>query len=509
MRMTTLLTPTLKKEPAGWQDPGAIRLLRGGYALDLHHGEWSLFPLGALLRDNVAWTFIHAFMDEGFQQLEDLLYRKEGIQLLAQRVVQSYRDLPLRVMELRGGRLLLSGIEASSPEECQRNLLYFIENLLENMALSGFKIEDATLGKEGAYIAIHAEEEFAASSEGVECPSCGWYGTTHAHAGETKPFRTEEESSAQEVFTPGAESIDALCSYLKVPSEQTIKTMFYMAEMNGVLQAVTVLIRGDRQISERKLVVSLGATEVRIAEEKELIEIMGQKPGFLGPIGLPDKLLVIADSSVEGCKGVVTGANRPEYHLTGVTWGRDFKTERVADIALLEEGMDCPHCGSALRKCLWNGIAAVWGEPEDALETLYQDQSGSSQKCALWKGWIHLDSIITALARQKTYPLGLAPFDVDIIVPSIKDETAMELATNLYHEMVHQGVVALFDDRNERAGAKFADFELFGIPAKVVVGRKAAEGIVEVQYGEEVKEMQASHVTCFLSSLLNDDDTQL
>jgi prolyl-tRNA synthetase len=105
--------------------------------------------------------------------------------------------------------------------------------------------------------------------------------------------------------------------------------------------------------------------------------------------------------------------------------------------------------------------------------------------------------------------LGLAPFDVDIIVPSIKDETAMELATNLYHEMVHQGVVALFDDRNERAGAKFADFELFGIPAKVVVGRKAAEGIVEVQYGEEVKEMQASHVTCFLSSLLNDDDTQL
>lgn len=147
MRMTTLLTPTLKKEPAGWQDPGAIRLLRGGYALDLHHGEWSLFPLGALLRDNVAWTFIHAFMDEGFQQLEDLLYRKEGIQLLAHRVVQSYRDLPLRVMELRGGRLLLSGIEASSPEECQRNLLYFIENLLENMALSGFKIEDATLGK--------------------------------------------------------------------------------------------------------------------------------------------------------------------------------------------------------------------------------------------------------------------------------------------------------------------------------------------------------------------------
>ena len=80
--MTTLLTPTLKKEPAGWQDPGAIRLLRGGYALDLHHGEWSLFPLGALLRDNVAWTFIHAFMDEGFQQLEDLLYRKEGIHCL-------------------------------------------------------------------------------------------------------------------------------------------------------------------------------------------------------------------------------------------------------------------------------------------------------------------------------------------------------------------------------------------------------------------------------------------
>jgi prolyl-tRNA synthetase len=509
MKMTSLLTPTLKKAPAGWQDPGVIRLIRSGYALDFQNEEWNLLPLGSILRENVAWTFLHALMEENFQQLDSLLYKKDGLYALAQRAVQSYRDLPLNFMELRQGLLLLGGIETASGKEAQQEIVHTIDNILQNLNLPSIVMSDETLGTDGNYVALKASDQYIAVENGVACSSCGWTGTENARIEQSKPYRTEKEMVRQEIHTPNASSIEELCEFLHIPAEQTVKTMFYMAEVDDGWRPVAVLIRGDLHISEEKLALFLKVKKVRIAEENELMSVMGQKPGYLGPVGLPERVCLVADISIEGCSGVVTGANKPNYHLTGVTWGRDFKTKHIGDVALLREGMNCPRCGLELQPFLWNKVAAVWSEKSDIEGIPYQDQQGQTEKCTLWKGWIDLNSILTALAREKTYPFGLAPFDVDIIVPSVKDEVAMNLATNLYLEMAQNGIVVLFDDRNERAGAKFADFELFGIPVKVVVGRKAAEGIVEVHYGEDAKEMQAEDVVCFLSSLLNDDDESL
>ncbi len=130
-----------------------------------------------------------------------------------------------------------------------------------------------------------------------------------------------------------------------------------MVEKGNEWQMVAVLLRGDLYISDVKLAASLGATSVRIAAEEELVRAIGQKPGFLGPVGLPPSICLVADRSVVGCRDVVIGANRPDYHLTGIVWGRDFSTERVADIVTLEAGMNCPACGEKLQKSWWSDVA--------------------------------------------------------------------------------------------------------------------------------------------------------
>ena len=511
MRMTSLLAPTMKHPPEGWKDPGAVRLMRGGYALSWENGEWNLLPLGAIMRDNICWFFLERFLGDNVQQLDSLLATSHGLENLLRRSIQSYRDLPLRTVESCGGSLLLGGIEEEemSLKDISHSIFSSIKECLSSLNLNYEEVQD--LGERGARsrLVFPEESHHAFAQEGVICPHCGWRGTTTSESGRDQGFQGADSPVMKEVYTPDTCSIEALCAFLNIPSAQTIKTMFYMVEKGNEWQMVAVLLRGDLYISDVKLAVSLGATSVRIAAEEELVRAIGQKPGFLGPVGLPPSICLVADRSVVGCRDVVIGANRPDYHLTGIVWGRDFSTERVADIVTLEAGMDCPACGEKLQKSWWSDVADLWIDQVPDEPFFYQDKEGASRKCRLWRGRLSLDVIMTTLSRKNTFSAGIAPFDVEIIVPAMKDLEAAHLATDLYCETVQAGMAVLFDDRDERAGAKFADADLFGIPARVVVGRKAAEGIVEVHFEEDTREMQAEDVPLFLASLFDDDEAEL
>ena len=316
---------------------------------------------------------------------------------------------------------------------------------------------------------------------------------------EYKPAgRVVTEEEVARVSTPDCKTIDEVAAFLGLDESQTIKTLVYMADESPVV----ALLVGNDQLNEVKLKNYLAADFFDVASEDQVRQLLGAGFGSLGPVNLPEGMRIIADRKVQDLANAVVGANEDGYHLTGVNPGRDFTAEYV-DIREVREGEISPDGQGVLKFARGIEIGHIFKlgtRYSDSMNANVLDENGRAVPMIMGCYGIGVSRLLSAVMEQharlfvnKTpkgefryawginFPKELAPFDVHLIPVNVKDEEALALTDQIEANLLSSGYEVLVDDRNERAGVKFSDSDLIGLPIRVTVGKKAAEGIVEVK----------------------------
>ena len=316
---------------------------------------------------------------------------------------------------------------------------------------------------------------------------------------EYKPAgRVVTEEEVARVSTPDCKTIDEVAAFLGLDESQTIKTLVYMADEAPVV----ALLVGNDQLNEVKLKNHLAADFFDVASEDQVRQLLGAGFGSLGPVNLPEGVRIIADRKVQDLANAVVGANEDGYHLTGVNPGRDFTAEYV-DIREVREGEISPDGQGILKFARGIEIGHIFKlgtRYSDSMNANVLDENGRAVPMIMGCYGIGVSRLLSAVMEQharlfvnKTpkgefryawginFPKELAPFDVHLIPVNVKDEEAVALTDQIEANLLRAGYEVLVDDRNERAGVKFSDSDLIGLPIRVTVGKKAAEGIVEVK----------------------------
>lgn len=306
------------------------------------------------------------------------------------------------------------------------------------------------------------------------------------------------EAELVRVETPDCKTIDEVAAFLQIDTEETIKTLVYMADEKPVV----ALLVGNDQLNEVKLKNHLGADFFEVASEEDVRQLLGAGFGSLGPVNLPEDVTIIADRRVQDLSNAVAGANEDGYHLTGVNPGRDFSPEYV-DIREVREGEVSPDGQGILKFARGIEIGHIFKlgtRYSDSMNANVLDENGRAVPMIMGCYGIGVSRLLSAVMEQharlfvnKTpkgefryawginFPKELAPFDVHLIPVNVKDEEALALTDQIGSNLLNAGYEVLVDDRSERAGVKFSDSDLIGLPIRVTVGKKAAEGIIEVK----------------------------
>jgi prolyl-tRNA synthetase len=349
-----------------------------------------------------------------------------------------------------------------------------------------YRIVRASTGAMGGLLS----EEFQAITDigediVVTCDNCGF--STNIEICDVKSEcekSNEEEKEKELLHTPNCGTINDLYENYGIDSKNTCKTMIY--KVDGKFYAF--MVRGDREVNEYKISRLLNAVSVEMATAKEDEKITGANVGFAGPIDL--EIPVIIDNEVLCMKNFLVGANKSDYHYINTNL-RDFKYEQVADIRNVCEEDKCPECGHDLS--FKHGIEVgntfkLGTKYSESMGLYFADENNKLKPVYMGSYGIGVARIMAAIVEQNhdedgiIFPEIIAPYDLAIVVVNSKDKTQMKVANELYEKYKNDGVEVILDDRDVRAGVKFKDMDLIGIPKRIVVGKKATDGIVELKY---------------------------
>ena len=363
-----------------------------------------------------------------------------------------------------------------------------------------FSIVEASSGSMGG----SQSNEFMARTEAGEdfvasCASCGYAANLEKATSQVNEIQDDSNHETPEEFpTPGVRTIEDLITFPGgAAADRQIKSLVYVATVNNEPQPVLVLLRGDHQLHETKLADSLAATAVRTAHPEEIREIMGAGAGSLGGVGARAKakeanfdLILIGDNALRGRRGMTTGANKDDHHLRGVDIERDIKPDKWADLRTVLSGERCPRCDTGtleVYKAMEIGHIFKLGTKYSAsMGATVLTQEGKEVPIVMGSYGIGVERIMTAAIEQNhdadgiIWPKALAPFDVIVTITNMKDESLRDAGEKLYKDLQRAGLDVLLDDREDRAGVKFKDADLIGIPYRVTVGKKVSDGLVEL-----------------------------
>jgi prolyl-tRNA synthetase len=349
----------------------------------------------------------------------------------------------------------------------------------------------------------------------ASCPVCGYAANLEKATSRLEPVDEMEptgDGTPELVHTPGCAVIADVAEFFKISPASDIKCVAYMA-LRGfqpgkeLWEPVAAFLRGDHSVNETKLLGSIGGRELRTMNAEELEQHFKGPAGFLGPIGLIPKtvqaqtsigpafsaqgVVVVVDKSLEGRKNLVAGANQPDYHLRNVTPGRDFTWTLSADIRSVNESETCPTAGCngklVVGKAVEVGhIFKLGYKYTESMGARVLDPNGKEVMPIMGSYGIGIERILTAAIEQSNdnngfwLPASIAPFTVVVTVTNVSDAALAQTGETIAAELESAGLDVLLDDRDERAGVKFKDADLVGIPYRINVGKKAASGVVEL-----------------------------
>ncbi|HEY9231545.1 MAG TPA: proline--tRNA ligase [Blastocatellia bacterium] len=326
----------------------------------------------------------------------------------------------------------------------------------------------------------------------VVCAGCGYAANVEKATSRLAAVEDGEGLEKPEEFpTPGVRTIDDLTTFPGgAAADRQIKTLVYMLDDKLAL----VLMRGDHELNETKLQDATGATEVRPAHAEEIRDALGASAGSLGAVSVtrathPRVTLLVADDALRGRRGMTTGANKDDHHLRGVAIDRDIQVDKWASLRTVQTGEGCPNCAGTLEVFKAVEIGHIF-----KLGTKYSESMGANVLTAeghevpivMGSYGIGVERVMVAAvelfndAAGIIWPAAIAPFEVVVTPVNVRDESLLAAAEKLYGELEAAGVDVLLDDRDERAGVKFNDADLIGVPYRVTVGKKIKDGKVEL-----------------------------
>lgn len=534
MRLSHLFPPTLREAPANCPTEGLAWLIRAGY-LRLFEAGWAYLPLGKRMLEHVLrllesemdhleaqriylpppttlssptpWDTLAQAWNESAPASPLVATQLEAVRILAQRDLQTYRQLPLifyhvsplasapwegvSPLHLTQGLVLESFALVSAPtalESFQRRYLQAIGNTLQRLGLP-VRLAHAGLPSALSPQLIWAPYPQSHSSI-LHCPQCP-YAAIEAFATFKKPELSPEPVLPIELIsTPGIQTIRDLSVFLGLPASRLAKAVFYLAqtENESPEHLVLAVVRGDRTLSEAKLASVLGARHLRPAPS-EAITAVGAVPGYASPIGLKPGVKVIVDDLIPRSPNLVAGANQPDAHLRHVNFGRDFNADLISDITLAEPGDPCPYCAAPLVKA--SGLPLAWVTAPGALEgATFLDENGQSRPIFFAYFRLSFEALILALAEQYhdehglIWPVPLAPYAVHLVaLGGRKAPHVIEESERLYGLLQTAGISVLYDDREASPGVKFNDADLIGSPLRLTLSPRTLEtATIEVKW---------------------------
>ena len=530
-RLSRYFLPTVKEAPADAEAVSHRLTVRAGLGRQVAAGLWTFLPAGwrahrkveQIIREELdaigAGEMLMPVLQpaelwkkSGRYDIDELLKLKDrrGAELVLamtheenltwhiSREVRSYRDLPKILYHFqtkerdeprpRAGLLRtrefimkdsysfdrdVEGLEASYQLHIEA-----YDRIFDRTGLEWYRVE-GDVGFMGGFGAHEWMAPCAAGENDVALSDAGYAANVEIASGEPQPVEglPEPKPQPEEVETPGATTIEAVCGQLGVPAGALIKAFPVYAEDRG---PVLVVVRGDHRLNEIKLQNALGGA-FRTAEAEEVRKDFGAEPGFIGPVGAP--VPVLADLALRGLAGLVAGGNKPDVHLAGVEPGRDFEPEWV-DVRRVEAG-DRDASGSEIRiepAIEVGNIFKLGTRFSEPLGARYLDEDGKEQ--LIWMGSYGIGPARTVAAAIEqfsdeqgiSWPRAVAPFDVELVTLGKPGEEARALSEQLYDELRELGLDVLYDDRDDRSpGEKFADAELLGCPLRVTIGKKSVE----------------------------------
>ncbi|MFN3870695.1 MAG: proline--tRNA ligase [Aquificaceae bacterium] len=542
MRWSRYFWYTSKEEPADAEAPSHRLLVKGGFIKQVSSGIYEFTPPGVRVLRKIE-NIVRKEMDRsGAQEVLltvlnpaelwketgrwDLYGRElftlkdrngrdyclgptheEEITDLVRGFVNSYRQLPIILYQIqvkfrdekrprfgliRGREFIMKDAYSFDADEISamfsyENMKFAYDRIFKKLRLKTLMVE-ASVGTIGG-ISSH---EFVVLTDYGEarvayCEACGYAANAEIVKLPKPQEEAEEEKPLQKVHTPNTDTIEKLSSYLNVPPQKIIKALLYIVEGD---KPFLFLIRGDRNIDENKVEALLGTDNFRLAQEEEIWQLLKTKKGFVGPFNLPPHFKVYWDNTTYGIKNAVIALNEPDYHYLGANPGRDFSYGEFVDVCQVENKDPCPKCGSPLKvsKGLELGHIFLLGTRySQPMRAYYRDPQGEEKSIVMGCYGIGISRCISALVEQYhddkgiKWPTPVAPFELDIICINTSDQEQRSVAEKLYLLALEYGIEAIYDDREESPGFKFADADLCGFPYRIVVGKKVKEGKVEVQ----------------------------
>ncbi|MGY4689856.1 proline--tRNA ligase [Salibacterium sp. K-3] len=566
MRQQFLFNPTLRDIPQGADIPSHQLMLRAGLIRQTASGIYSYLPLGKRVLNNVEEIIREEMDKSGAQEIlmpavqPSELWEESGrlgdygpelmrlndrnerefvlgptheevITSLVRDELNSYKKLPVNLYQiqtkyrderrprfgvLRSREFIMKDAYSFNPDEESLALSYdsmyeAYSNIFKRCGLDfrAVKADAGAIGGKGGThefmvlsdvgedtIAYSDASDYAANLEIADLP-------------DVYTLRSPAEER-ETVHTPEVRSIEDVSSYLSLPAERLFKSVLFMIDDKPVL----FVCRGDHELNDIKIGNTFDAGQVRLAEEEEIRELFGTESGFIGPVGVPEDVTVVADYAVKSVSSGVCGANEADTHLLHVHPERDMKVEQYGDFRFVQEGDPAPDETGTIQFAKGIEVGHVFKlgtKYSEALGASYLDENGRSRPLLMGCYGIGVSRTLAAVIEQHhdedglSWPAALAPFDLHLLVLNAKQEDQMELGESLYDTLRQAGYDVLFDDRNERAGVKFKDADLVGMPVRITCGKKAADGIVEVKTRQtgDMEEVHADRLAGYLLSLFS------
>ena len=574
MKQSKVLIPTKKEAPSDAEALSHKMMIRAGYIYQVSAGVWSYLPLAYrvirkvenIMRDEMDKAGAVEMLMPGllpadlwkesgrYESYGDNLFKlkdrrdrdfilgpthEETFTEVLRDSIKSYKKLPLVVYQLqdkfrdedrprygilRGKEFeMLDGYSFSADQEgldeAYNNQAKAYRNIFDRIGLN-YKVILADSGTMGG----KNSQEFSAPAEVGEdiiAYTDGDYAANieKAESKFTGVQQTAAPAPIEKKATPGAHTVDEAAESLDLDPNQVIKSMLYIAKMSeDEYQPVLVLMRGNDEVNDAKVTNALDCEELELATEEDAEKYLNAHPGSLGPVGVGEEVKILADNYVKVLVNMACGANEDGYHYVNANIDRDFRVDQFGDFRNVKEGEIAPD-GQPLKFTPGIEIGHIFKlgtHYSSKLGAQVLDSNGRLTDVIMGSYGIGVTRLLSAVAEQNAdenglvWPDSIAPFDVHVIPVNAKKEDQMAMADKIDQQLTEAGYEVLVDDRKERAGVKFADSDLIGIPIRVTVGKKAQDGIVEIKIrktGEtvEVKQEELVNTVGILLKQLNEE----
>ena len=542
MRLSSLFARTLREDPAEAEVPSHRLLLRAAFIRKTAAGIYTTMPLGLRTMHKIERIVREEMDAAGSQELRmpivlpaepwratgryeaygDLMFKlvdrhgrdfvlgptqEEVVAELAQQELPSYRDLPRNVYQvewkyrdefrpryglLRGREFLMKDAYSLDRDEDGMRESYRVMYDAYVKVFDRLGLEYVVVEADPGQIGGGVNHEFMALADVgedlfVRCENGDYLADTEAATPRAPdPAATQDLDPLTEVETPGAVTIELMSQQMGIPAEATMKCILF--DVEG--RTVAVLVPGDREVNEEKLARLHFPERVRPFDDEDFAG-RGFVKGFVGPQGLGSDVTIFADPSIRGRVNWATGANRADMHVTGANLGRDLRVDRWEELVRFRDGDRCPVDGGRLetaRSIVVGHIYQLGTYYSEPLGATYQAEDGSPRPYVMGSYGIGITRILSASVEQRhdddgmIWPKVIAPFEVVVIMANADDDDVAAAGERIHRGLVDRGVEAALDDREERAGVKFADADLVGYPVQVVVGsRGLAAGTVDLK----------------------------